>query len=158
MVMTASPAGRKCSEVLERGTGKQVQVVSELAAGTQMLRSRDFSAIVLDQALVDMDPEAVASLLHHSGGAIAVYMNLAVSGPERLLVEVKAALRRRTAERKALLKDAGNELRDELRGAVTGILLSSELALAVPALPPTAQFKLTEVLKLAQRMRSSLEL
>jgi CheY-like chemotaxis protein len=156
MLITSSPAGRKCSEVLEQGTGKKVQVVTDLAAAANCLRAYEFSVIVLDQALVDADATEVTSLLHHSGAAIPVYVNLAISGAERLLLEVKAAFRRRAAERTAAMKAASCELRDDLRGAVTGILLSSELALAVPALPAAAQLKLTEVVQLAQRMRRSL--
>jgi hypothetical protein len=157
MLMTSSPAGLKCSEVLQKGIGEQVQLVTHVPDALRWLRTREYSAIVLDQVLAEGDPVAVTSLLHHAGTAIPIYLNLAISGAERLLTEVKTGFRRRRAEQLSAVKAASSELRDELRGAVTGILLSSELALSVPALPLAAQAKIADVVDLAQRMRRRLE-
>ena len=48
-------------------------------------------------------------------------------------------------------------LRNNLSGDVTGILVSSQLALAEPSLPAAAQSKLRSVCDLAERIRVRLE-
>jgi hypothetical protein len=47
-------------------------------------------------------------------------------------------------------------LRNELTGAISGILLSSELALAQPALPTSVMDKLKSVYQLALQIKSRL--
>lgn len=157
MLISSTRAWQKCADLLQHGTGEQVQLVTDMLHAVRCLRDREYTALVLDQVLVDENPSALSGLLQHAGTAIPVYLNFAISSPERMLAEVRAAFQRRQAERIAVMKVVTSELRDELRGAVTGILLSSELALGVPALPRAAQAKLTEVVDLAERMRRTLQ-
>lgn len=157
MLISSTRVWQKCADLLQHGTGEQVQLVTDMLQAVRCLRDREYTALVLDQVLVDENPSALSDLLQHTGTAILVYLNFTISSPERTLAEVRAAFRRRQAERIAALKVVTSELRDELRGAVTGILLSSELALGVPALPMAAQAKLAEVVILAERMRRMLQ-
>ena len=71
--------------------------------------------------------------------------------------EVQAAQRRRNAERLTATRAVFSELRNELGNAVTGILISSELALAVPSLPVAAAAKIKCVHELAEGIREQLE-
>jgi hypothetical protein len=132
-------------------------MVETLGEARAVLRKREYAAVVIDQDVVRVDRIGEAALLHGCDVAIPVYVNLAISGAERVLAEVRGALRRRQAERLAAMRIASSELRDELKGAVTGILLSSELAMSVPELPRSAQVKIKFVHDLAQGMRRQLE-
>jgi hypothetical protein len=85
-----------------------------------------------------------------------VFVNFAISGADRLVRDVLAALSRREKESVLATKAAETELRSELNGAVTGILLSSELALALPSLPVGVVNKLQPVHELALQMRTRL--
>ncbi len=143
--------------VLQRGTGERVHLVETFAHASAALREREYSVIVIDQDMAQADPEGDSSVVHADGVAFPVYVNLALSNAERVLAEVRSALRRRHAERIAAIRMAASELRDELKGAVTGILLSSELAMSVPELPRAAQVKIKFVHDLAQGMRRQLE-
>jgi len=49
------------------------------------------------------------------------------------------------------------KLQGELSGTVTALLLSTELAMETPDLPPAAAEKLRSVLKLVQQLRRQLE-
>src|SRR5207253_5510537 len=113
-----------------------------IPAGNAMLRDAEFSAVVVDQAFVDLNPIAADVLWKNTGTAIPVFVNFAISGAERLVRDVRAALSRREKERVLAVKAAEAALRSELNGAVMGIPLSSELALAQPALSPAVVNKL----------------
>jgi hypothetical protein len=54
-------------------------------------------------------------------------------------------------------EEAENWFRGQLNEALTGILLSSQLALRVPTLPQAAEAKMRSVYQLAMEMRSRLD-
>ena len=55
------------------------------------------------------------------------------------------------------MEAARRALRNELKAELTGILLSSQMALAIPAIPAGAQTKLRSVCALAEKMKQRLE-
>ncbi len=112
--------------------------------------------MLIDQVLLDADPVSVDALLRQIGTAIAVFFNPAIQGSERVVREVRSALQRRQQEQVSAMQIAARSLRNELKDDVTGILLSSQLALAVPSLPPAAEAKLRSVAELAERIRGRL--
>jgi hypothetical protein len=89
--------------------------------------------------------------------AVPVYVNLALSNSARVVREVRLALRRHDAARTIAMRAAESLLRSELRGAVTGILLSTELVLDSQELPFEAEEKLKLVCQLATQIRGRLE-
>jgi hypothetical protein len=89
--------------------------------------------------------------------AVPVYVTLAISSAQRVVRDVKTTLRRHEESRLIAIRAAESLLRTELRGAVTGILLSTELALRAPDLPREAADKMRSVCQLASDIRSRLE-
>lgn len=158
MIIIASSAAnvRECALALEKQTGERSVSSTSLRECAHKLQAQEYTAVVVDQVLVDATPGSLDLLWKHAGGAIVVTVNLAISGAERVVREVKAALRRRERERTAAQQAAAARLRNELTGAVTGILLSSELALKEPALPPIVVSKLRSVHELALQMKQRL--
>jgi hypothetical protein len=156
LLISAAKNAASCVSAVEKNTGERVQLVQNLSAGAAMLRGGEFSAVVVDQAFVDLNPISADVLWKHTGTAIPVFVNFAISGAERLVRDVLAALSRREKERVLAAKAAETALRSELNSAVTGILLSSELALASPALPAGIVNKLQSVHELALQMRTRL--
>ncbi len=157
LLITCSSTGGECRATLQKGTGERVRQVESLGAATACLREGEYVAVVIDQDLARTNPDGEAALLRACEMAFPVYVNLAISSAERVLAEVRSALRRRQAERLAAMRIANSELRNELKGAVTGILLSSEMAMSVPELPRSAHVKIKFVHDLAQGMRRQLE-
>ncbi|MCU1312124.1 MAG: hypothetical protein JWO20_3249 [Candidatus Angelobacter sp.] len=156
LLISAAKNAVNCVSAVEKNTGERVQLVQNLSAGSAMLRGGEFSAVVVDQAFVDLNPISADVLWKHTGTAIPVFVNFAISGAERLVRDVLAALSRREKERVLATKAAETALRSELNGAVTGILLSSELALALPSLPVGVVNKLQSVHELALQIRTRL--
>jgi hypothetical protein len=122
-----------------------------------MLRNNEYSAVILDDPMVEAEGDVLETLLNNLGFAVPVYVNLAVSNCERVSRELRLALRRHRESRLIALRAAESQLRSEIRDAVTGILLSTELAMRTPEMPIEAVEKLTSVCQLANSIRSRLE-
>jgi len=157
LLITTSSRANEFSTALEQSLGEEVELTGSGKRALAQLRSGEYSAVILDEAFVETEGEAIDLLLHHSGMAVPVYVNAAISGPDRVVREVKVALRRHEEARLIAMRAAESLLRTELRGAVTGILLSTELALRSPEMPRDAADKLRSVCQLASDIRSRLE-
>ena len=156
LLVGASASTSRCAAQLEQELGIATRTADSVRQAIVLLRRENFAAVVIDQVLLDADPVSVDALLRQIGTAIAVFFNPAIQGSERVVREVRSALQRRQQEQVSAMKIAARSLRNELKDDVTGILLSSQLALAVPSLPPAAEAKLKSVAELAERIRARL--
>jgi hypothetical protein len=158
MILLVTPSQRapECAAALHDATGEEVAVAESLARAATLLRAEGYLAVVLDQYLLETEPHEAENTLEHLGTAILVQVNLAISGMERLVREVRAALQRREREEVRARQAAIGRLRSELNGTITALLLSSELALETPG-PPAAAEKLQAVHELVKKLRKQLE-
>jgi hypothetical protein len=158
MIVIASAANnaRECSLALEKETGERALFSASLRECVHQLQAQEFTAVVVDQVLVDAGNSSLDMIWKHAGFAAVVTVNFAIHGADRVVREVKAALRRREREQANAQRAVAERLRNELTGAVTGILLSSELALAQPELPALVATKLRSVHELALQMKQRL--
>ncbi len=122
-----------------------------------LLRSQEYSAVLFDQTLEETEPDDSQMALERLGLAIPVYMNFAISKADRVVREVRGALQRRKKEVKLARQGAQQALRNELKGSVTALLLSCEMALQVPNLQEAAEAKMRVVYDLVQEVRSKLD-
>jgi hypothetical protein len=156
LLVTLSDRASECAAALHEATGEVVAVAESLARATTLLRAECYLAVVLDQYLLETEADEAGTTLEHMGTAILVQVNLAISGMERLVREVRAAVRRRQREEVRARHAAVGKLHSELNGTVTALLLSIELALEAPGLPAAAE-KLESVHELVQKLRRQLE-
>lgn len=133
LLITPSSRAQECAAAIQEATGENAECVESVRRASKLLRSGEYSAV-------------------------PVYVNLAISGSERVVRELKQALRRSQKERQAARREAELALRNELKDNLTALLLSCELALAVPQLPAAAQAKIRSACDLAQDIRSRLGL
>ena len=77
-------------------------------------------------------------------------------GMERLVREVRSALHRRKREETQARLAVEQQFRSEIGESLTAMLLSCELAMAVPNIPPPAAEKILVVDNLAREMRNRL--
>jgi hypothetical protein len=153
--------------------GGRIEVESEAGRGTRVVvhlprvearslwpmppelgtRSHEFSTVVMDQLLLDAEPEDVDTILKHMGTAVPVYSNFALSRIERVSRELRSALHRRKRELQVARQKAEQALRSELKDSITALLLSCEMVLDVPNLPWFAETKIRVVDALAKEMR-----
>ena len=156
LLISASRNSVDCLAAIEKELGETAEHITAISQITAKLRSAEYSAIVIDQSLVDANPAASDTIWKHAGTAIPVFLSFAISGVDRIVRDLRVALARRQKEQLVAARAAQAALRNELTGAVAGILLSSELALAQPAIPATIVDKLRSVHELALELKARL--
>ena len=159
MILLVTPIGRanECARALQENTGEEVAVAESLRQAATLLRSNSYLAVVLDQHIIETEPDQIDTAMQHLGTAIPVQVNLAISGLDRLVREVRAAIERRKREEVAARRAVTGELQSELNSTLTALLLHCELALAVPGLPASAAEKLQSAHALVKKIRTQLE-
>lgn len=159
MILLVTPCERvaECAQALKENTGEEVVLADSLHRAATLLRAEAYRAVVFDQQILEAEPDEVQTTMEHMGTAIPVQINFAVSGSERVVREVRAALHRRTREQAAARKAASGLLRSELNGTVTALLLQCELARETPGIPHAAAEKMETAYNLVQKLRAQLE-
>jgi hypothetical protein len=156
LLITASACGKECATALEGTAECKVTLASSLDEAVGQLQQQEFMAAVVDQSLIESEPDATGLFLQHLGTAMPVFVNFAICGMERFQREVRIALRRRARELDAARESVQESLRNELKGSLTAMLLSCELALRAEDVPPTVLQKLIQVNDLAREMSGKL--
>jgi|SRR5581483_1539268 hypothetical protein len=159
MILLITPSSRRqeCADAIEAATGQPAKAVSSLQEASTSLRSRQYSAVVIDQCSLDADPDQAHLLAKQIETATSVYVNCAISSTERIVSEVRCALERRDREQASARRAALLQLRSELGQPLTGILLNCELVLESANLPPQVANKIREVDALARELAAKLE-
>ncbi len=156
LLITSLAKAQECAEALQEVTAEPVKVAATLHEALAQLQAHEFSAVVLDQLLLDAEPDDVETIFKHIGTAVPVYSNFAISGIERVSRELRSAVHRRKRELLIARQEAEQDLRSELKGTITALLISCEMALGVPNLPLLAETKMRAVDALAREMRTKL--
>jgi len=157
LIVTASASGQQCVETLKAATNEEVQWAQTLQEAATHFRQHAYSAAVIDQFLLETEPEESDQMLEHLGTAFPVYVNFAVTGLERLIREVRSALHRRKREEAAARRAVEDQLRSEMGDTLTALLLSCELAMSIPGMPVPAAEKIQTIDTLARELRVRLE-
>jgi hypothetical protein len=157
LVVTPNLAANECAETLRQTTGEQIVMASSLREATTLLRTECYLAVVLDQYLLETEPEEAETVMRHLGTAIPLPVNLAISGAARLGREIRAVVQRRQREEAAARRAAVISLQCELNGTVTALLLCCELALAQPGLSATAAENIESAHGLVKKLRVQME-
>src|SRR5580700_7959208 len=153
LLITPSARGLECAATIKEATGEETHWAENLSQAVARLREQSYSAVVLDQFLLENEPSESDQVMEHQGTAFPVYVNFAVSGMERLLREVRSALHRRKREEIQARRSVEQQLRSEVCESLTAMLLTCELAMAVPGIPTPAAEKIRMIDNLARDMR-----
>jgi signal transduction histidine kinase len=157
LLVTPSARGPECAECLFAETSQETHWAQSLQEAATRLREQVYAVAVIDQFLLETEPAESDLMAEHLGTAFPVYINLAVTGMDRLLREVRSALHRRKREETAALRSVVEQLNSEMRESLTAVMLSCELAMAVPDVPGAAAEKIQAIDNLARAMRLRLE-
>ncbi len=156
LLVTATAGAENCATAIGRQLGLTVELAENRRTALVALRRREYSVMVLDEGLIEADPAGAEVLWQQAGLAIPVQVNLGISGCNRVLREVRAALQRRERELILAMRAATQLMEGEMNTTITGLLLQSQLALAEPALPAHVAAKLQQVVTLAGTLRDQL--
>jgi hypothetical protein len=156
LLVTGIAGAENCASAIGRQLGLAVELAQNRRAALAALRRREYAVMVLDEGLIEADPAGAEVLWQQAGLAIPVQVNLGISGCNRVLREVRAALQRRERELSLAMRAATRLMEGEMNTTITGLLLQTELALADPALPANVAIKLQQVVELAGALREQL--
>ena len=149
LMITGMANAERWAESLAGQLGLKTEIVVTRKAALAALRHREYSVVIADSGMTEADPDGADLLWKHSGLAVPLEINFALSSGARLVREVRAALARRAQEHALALKTASVTLESELRSTLSGLLLQSQLALTEPALTPQLTDKLKTMAELA---------
>jgi len=157
LLITPSARGQQCSDSLRIATGEETHWAKDLQEATGRLREQTYSAAVIDEFLLETEPEESEQVIDRLDTAFPVHINFGVTGMERLVREVRSALHRRKREEAAARRAVAEQMRSEMRETLTALLLSCELAMSVPGVPVLAAEKIRSIDNLARELRLRLQ-
>jgi len=157
LLITPSARGQECADSLQNATGEEARWARTVQEAATRLREQTYSAAVIDQFLLETEPQESEQMMEHLGTAFPVYINFAVTGMERLVRETRAALHRRQREESAAKRAVKEQMRSEMCETLTAMLLSCELAMSVPDVPGPAVDRIRSIDNLARELRTRLQ-
>lgn len=158
LLITPQSRGPEFADSLLAATSQETRWAQTLQEAGTLLREQTYSAAVIDQFLLETDPEESDQVLEHLGTAFPVYINFALTGMDRLLREVRSALYRRKREEAAAKRAVTAQMHSELTETLTAMLLSCELAMSVPNVPSLAAEKIRAIDNHVRELRLRLEI
>ena len=156
LLVTGIEGARNCADMLAKHLDADVEVAAGRKAAMAALRQREFAAVVVDETVTACDPAAAEAIWERSGLAIPVQINFALSGAERLIREIRAALQRREREQLIARRAAAAAVESELKTTLAGLLLQSQLALSSSEAGTPVAERLQMVTTLAGDLRRQL--
>jgi hypothetical protein len=157
LLITPQSKGPEFSDALFAATTQETNWARNLQEAATRLREQSYAVAVIDQFLLETEPEESDRVLEHLGTAYPVYVNFALTGMDRLLREVRFALHRRKREETAARRAVAAQMNCEMRETLTAMLLSCELAMSVPNVPMVAAEKIRAIDNFARELRLRLE-
>ena len=151
LVISSLTKAEDALRALQESTNQPVEICGSIEHAISLLQSRQFSAVVLDQVLLDSEPDEGEAVFKNLGIAVPVFVNFAVTSAQRLSREVRVALSRRERDLTAARQSAQQALRHELNDSVTVLLLSCQTARAED-LSDAASTKLQEIEAVARKL------
>jgi len=158
MILLLSPYQNapECAAQIERATRDTVKTVNTIRLALAALRAQEFAMLVADENLLESTPGSTESLVQRMEAATPFILDLACIRPEKVGKLVLATSKRRELEFEMARERALAELRSELKSDLTGLLISTELALKSAGLSVSTSEKLNLILELAQQMHARL--
>lgn len=156
LLVWASERAEECAKKIEAAFQQPVTTVSTLREGGKSLEAERFTAVLLDQGVAEREPGETDRLIHHLGGAVPVFVNFGISGVERILRELRAALNRHARVSQLAQDQARFALWDSLKDDITGLLLCCGVILDDHSLTPAVAVRIQTIEAIAKRLQEKL--
>lgn len=156
LMVTGIEGARNCASAVSAQLGMGVEVAEGRKSALDLLRRREFLVVLLDETIAECDPATAEAIWEHSGLAIPLQINFALSGAARLVREIRAAFRRREREQTLARRAATAAMETELKSTLAGLLLNSQLALSGEGVPLPVAERIRVVAELAGSLRQQL--
>ena len=157
LIVTPSASGPECAELIGRALNQEATLVTSVRQAISAIRNLEYRVIVMDEDLFEANPTAAAGLAELGEAAVTVFLNFGIANAQRVIREVKTALRRRERDEATARRSASLQLHGELSNDLTGILLSAQTAMNTPDLPRVAQERLSSLYEIARKLQLRLQ-
>jgi hypothetical protein len=157
LIVTPSSSGPQCAELIGKALNRKANLVTTIRQAISSVRSAEYRVIVMDEDLFEANPAAAAGVGELAEGALTVLLNFAIANSDRVIREVKAALRRRERDEATARHSANLQLQGELSNDLTGILVSAQTAMSTPDLPRPVQERLSNLYEIARKLQLRLQ-
>lgn len=156
LIVTGIEGAANLAATVEKKIGMEIKVVEGPKAALAALHSAEFKVVVVDDTLAECDVVTADALWDRAGLAVPLQINFALAGAARLVREIRAALHRREHEQTLSRRAAMADVESEMRSALAGLLLHSQLALSECKGTEPLAGKLRTVTELASNLREKL--
>jgi hypothetical protein len=157
LIVTPSSSGPQCAELIGKALNRQANLVTTIRQAISSVRSAEYRVIVMDEDLFGANPAAAAGVGELAEDALTVFLNFGIANADRVIREVKAALRRRERDEATARHSANLQLQGELSNDLTGILVSAQTAMNTPDLPGPVQERLSNLYEIARKLQLRLQ-
>jgi signal transduction histidine kinase len=158
LVVSALSGVQTCAAAIMQQMGLDVDVVPAMREAVEALRIGTYAAVIVDDALAEGDPRGAEVLWKMAGLAIPMQVNFALTGSTRLVRDLRAALARREQEQGAAERAALRAVESELRNAISGLVLHTQLALRESPSSPQLEQRLRVMAELAGNLKQRLDI
>jgi hypothetical protein len=154
LIIAPTLAAEPIADALRIELDAVVEIAPHRRAGLAALRRSEFSVVVLEESLAELDPRGADLLYQNAGTAPVVEVNFTISRAPRIVRQVRSAVAHRAQDGVRARTAAMVSLQNDLGASLTGLLLESQLALrdAMPDQEP----KLRHIVELAGELRNRL--
>jgi hypothetical protein len=156
LMVTGMEGARNCAVVVATQLGREIDVAEGRKQALAALRRKEYSAVIVDETVVECDPAGTEAIWEHAGLAIPIQVNFALSGAARVVREIRAAMHRREREQALAHRAAAAAIESELKSTVAGLLLHTELAASGSEVSAPMAERLRTVAELAGTLRQQL--
>jgi hypothetical protein len=157
LVVSSLSGAENCAAAIMQQLGVDAEVVAGRREALDALRFGSYDALIVDDALAEGDPRGAELLWKMAGLAIPMQVNFALTGPTRLVRDLRAALMRREQEQDAAQRAAVRAVETELRNTVSGLVLHTQLALRESPPNPQLEQRLRLMAELAGSLKQRLD-
>jgi len=156
LLVTLASSAPACATRLHQATGESVTIAQSFSDALAHLRTSTFSVVILDHNLLEAEPHEVSTLRAHLEMVTMVELNLALTGPDRLIREVQSARNCNERNQSAARSRAMQQLQSEINQSLTALMLDCDLAAAIAGLPASASERIALIRTDAEMLRRQL--
>ena len=154
LLMAPPDVAARVAEALEMHFAARVEFVSDRLEGLAALRAGSFDLVLIEEYLLQADPQGAEILVSGAGAAPVLEVNFGFSSVDRVVRHVRSAFAQRARDEQKARAAALAQLHNQLNDPLSGLLLESQLALkqAGPESAPALQ----RIVALAGELREQL--
>ena len=156
LLVTPAQSAPDCAHALDQAVGEAVTISRDFSEALTHVRTSAFSMVILDRNLLEAERLEASTLWAHMESTTVVELNLALTGVDRLIREVRSTRKCLVHNQAVARENARRMLHGEINQALTGLLLECDLAARIRGLPCSTSERIASIRMVAEKLRQQL--